>query len=645
MSTQELHNTNTIGHSLFSEFDINLFKAGKHFRLYEKLGSHITSVDGVEGVYFAVWAPNAKQVNVIGDFNHWNKHTHSLFARWDESGIWEGFLPLLKPGTIYKYSIETKQDVFLEKADPYAFFCEMPPKTASIVWNHDYSWKDDGWMSSRAKHNHHEAPMSVYEVHLGSWRKKKNATESLSYRELAKELVDYVVDLGFTHVEFMPVMEHPYFPSWGYQITGYFAPSSRFGEPEDFMYLIDAFHEAGIGVLIDWVPSHFPTDAHGLAVFDGTHLYEHPDPKMGFHPDWKSAIPNYGRNEVRSFLISNALFWLDKFHIDGLRVDAVASMLYLDYSRNEGEWIPNIHGGNMNLDAISLLQEFNTAVYGEYPDTFTVAEESTAYLGVSRPVHDGGLGFGQKWMMGWMHDTLNYLSKDPVHRKFHQNEITFSLIYAFTENFMLPLSHDEVVHGKGALIDRMPGDDWQRFANLRLMYGYMFTHPGTKLLFMGSEFGQTSEWNIERGLDWWLLQHEPHKGVKALIKDLNQLYTSNPQMHQQQFTKEGFEWISEHHAEDSIIIYTRHAKDEDLQPLVVICNFTPNYKENYKVGVPVSGTYQEVLNSDAKKYGGSGATLKDSILKSITGSWQNQEQFVEMSIPPLGISVLSCHKA
>jgi len=641
LSTQIIRNSNSIPHTLFTDYDINLFKAGKHFRLYKKMGSHICTVDGQAGVYFAVWAPNAKNVNLIGDFNYWNKHTHNLYPRWDESGIWEAFIPHLEKGAIYKYSIETKNGEFLEKADPFAFFCELPPKTASIVWEHAYKWKDKKWMANRVANNHHEAPMTVYEVHLGSWMKKNNATESLSYKELAKDLVNYTLEMGFTHIEFMPVMEHPYFPSWGYQITGYYAPSSRFGTPDNFMFLLDAIHKAGIGVIIDWVPSHFPTDAHGLANFDGTALYEHPDPRMGFHPDWKSAIPNYGRNEVRSFFISNALFWLDLFHVDGLRVDAVASMIYLDYSRNDGEWLPNEFGGNKNLDAISFLKEFNTTIYAEYPDAFTVAEESTALQGVSRPTYDGGLGFGQKWMMGWMHDTLNYMSKDPVHRKFHQNEITFSLIYAFTENFMLPLSHDEVVHGKGSLMDRMPGDDWQRFANLRLMYSYMFTHPGTKLLFMGSEFAQTTEWNIERGLDWWLLQYDAHKGIKNLIAELNKLYKKYPQLHDQQFSHEGFTWISQDNSEDSLIIYARHSKDGSKAPIVVICNFTPATRTDYKVGVPIAGTYKELFNSDEKEFGGSGNTLGQSKLKSTAGEWQSQQQFITMTIPPLGVSVLS----
>ncbi|NRB64065.1 MAG: 1,4-alpha-glucan branching protein GlgB, partial [Saprospiraceae bacterium] len=484
-------------YSRFTDFDIHLFRSGRHFRLYDKLGSHPVESENGWGTYFAVWAPNAESVSVIGDFNGWNANTHKLHVRWDSSGIWEGFIPDIGKGTLYKYSIQTPQGERLEKGDPFARYWEVPPRTASIVWDLYYEWKDEAWMKERKQKAGQPQPYSVYEVHLGSWRKRDNNTRSLSYQEMAKELVDYIVDAGFTHVEFLPPMEHPFFPSWGYQITGYFAPTSRFGQPEEFMFLIDACHQAGIGVIVDWVPSHFPNDDHGLARFDGTHLFEHADPRQGFHPDWKSAVFNYGRNEVRNFLISNAIFWLDQFHVDGLRVDAVASMLYLDYSRKEGEWIPNQHGGRENLEAVSFLKEFNETVYREYPDVVTIAEESTAWPGVSRPTFTGGLGFGQKWMMGWMHDTLHYFNRDPVHRKYHHGEITFSLIYAFTENFMLPLSHDEVVHGKGALIDRMPGDEWQKFANLRLLFGFMYLHPGTKLIFMGGEFGQTSEWNIE----------------------------------------------------------------------------------------------------------------------------------------------------
>ncbi|HBO28896.1 MAG TPA: 1,4-alpha-glucan branching enzyme, partial [Leeuwenhoekiella sp.] len=490
-------------HSLFSEFDIDLFKAGKHFRLYEKLGSHPMTLEGEKGTYFAVWAPSAKSVSVVGDFNYWLEGDHKLNVRWDGSGIWEGFIPGVMPGAIYKYKIQSNHnDVKTEKADPFARRAEHPPKTASVVYAADYKWKDKKWMSSRAKYNALDTAFSVYEVHLGSWRKTGEENRSLSYTELADELVAYVKKMEFTHVEFMPIMEYPYDPSWGYQLTGYFAPTSRFGYPEEFMLLVDKLHQAGIGVILDWVPSHFPEDAHGLGNFDGSHLYEHPDPRKGWHPDWKSLIFNYGRNEVRAFLISNALFWLDQYHIDGLRVDAVASMLYLDYSREDGEWEPNQFGGRENLDAISFLEELNKTVYKNYPDVQTIAEESTSYTGVSKPVFLGGLGFGMKWMMGWMHDTLEYFKKEPVHRKYHQNDITFSLTYAFSENFMLPLSHDEVVYGKRSLFDRMPGPEWERFANLRLMFGYMFTHPGTKLIFQGGEFGQSAEWNFQESLDW-----------------------------------------------------------------------------------------------------------------------------------------------
>ncbi|MFN5068708.1 MAG: 1,4-alpha-glucan branching protein GlgB, partial [Bacteroidota bacterium] len=493
--------------SLFTDYDIELFKSGKHYRLYEKLGSHIVEHQGASGVYFAVWAPNARYVSVIGNFNSWNKGAHPLQPRWDGSGIWESFIPRIGQGEVYKYFINTKDNEDLEKGDPYAFFWEVPPMTASIVWDLKYKWSDNKWMKKRAAINALNAPISVYEVHLGSWQRSPHHPEKyLDYKHLAKSLTEYVKDMGYTHVEFMPVMEHPYAPSWGYQITGYFAPSSRFGSPQDFMYLVDELHQAGIGVILDWVPSHYPGDAHGLFRFDGTNLYEHEDMRKGFHPDWKSYIFNYGRYEVRSFLISNALFWLDRYHADGLRVDAVASMLYLDYSRNEGEWTPNHFGGRENLEAISLLKEINEAVYSYYPDVQTIAEESTSFTGVSRPTYSGGLGFGMKWMMGWMHDTLKYFAKDPMYRKYHHNQITFSMVYAFTENFMLPFSHDEVVYGKVSMINKMPGDEWQKFANLRLLYSYMFSHPGAKLLFMGCDFAQQAEWNFERSLDWHLTE-------------------------------------------------------------------------------------------------------------------------------------------
>ncbi len=624
-------------HSLMTEFDVYLFRAGKHRRLYEKLGSHPIQVNGQWGTCFAVWAPNAEAVSLIGPFNDWKAGEHPLFPRWDGSGIWEGFLPGHGKGTLYKYAIQTKDGRLLEKGDPFAFFWEVPPRTASIVWDTYYNWEDEGWMYERCNRQGHQAPMSVYEVHLGSWKKKNGGTESLGYRELADELVPYVKDLGFTHVEFMPVMEHPFFPSWGYQVTGYFAPSSRFGQPEDFMYLVDKLHQAGIGVLLDWVPSHFPNDPHGLAEFDGTHLYDHADPRKGFHPDWKSCIFNYGRFEVRSFLLSNALFWLDRYHADGLRVDAVASMLYLDYSRKPGEWIPNQYGGNENLEAISFLREFNEAVYGEYPDAVTIAEESTAWGGVSRPTYAGGLGFGQKWMMGWMHDTLNYFKKDPIHRKYHHNEITFSLVYAFTENFMLPLSHDEVVHGKGSLISRMPGDEWQRFANLRLLFGYMFTHPGTKLLFMGGEFGQTSEWSLEKGLEWGLTEFDFHKGVQALIRDLNALYTGSPALHELQFSPDGFEWIDHGDWERSLLSYIRKGRSpKDL--LVVAMNFTPVPQEAFRLGVPEEGGWEEILNTDHPNYGGSGM-LNPKPIASEPREWNGRPHSIGFKLPPLGLVV------
>ncbi len=629
--------SNVIHHSLFTDFDTHLFRNGKHYKLYQKLGSHLAEIDGQRGVYFAVWAPSARQVSVIGNFNNWNRYLHPLFPRWDSSGIWEGFIPGVEKGTLYKYAIQSADGRQLQKGDPFALFWETPPNTASIVWDLNYDWKDDKWLKDRKKKASQEKPYSVYEVHLGTWRKKNGGLESLSYRELAVELVAYVKDMGFTHVEFMPVMEHPYFPSWGYQITGYFAPTGRFGTPQDFMYLMDSLHQAGIGVILDWVPSHFPSDAHGLADFDGTHLYDHADPRKGFHPDWKSCIFNYSRHEVRSFLISNALFWLEAYHADGLRVDAVASMLYLDYSRKAGEWLPNVHGGNENLEAISFLKEFNETVYGEFPDAITIAEESTAWTGVSRPTFTGGLGFGQKWMMGWMHDTLNYFKNDPIHRRYHHNQITFSIIYAFTENFMLPLSHDEVVHGKGSLIQRMPGDEWQRFANLRLLFGYMFMHPGTKLLFMGGEFGQTSEWNIERGLEWWLIQFNYHKGLQHWVKMLNHYYTGNPALYEKQFANDGFEWIEHGDYQNSVLSFLRKGNDPD-SPVFVICNFTPVVREGYKVGVPFGGEWKEVLNSDLKEFGGSGYHMNGS-LEAKEEALHGRSHSITMSLPPLAILV------
>lgn len=628
----------------FTDFDIYLFKAGRHFRLYDKLGAHTVSHNGKKGTYFAVWAPNAKSVSVIGNFNYWNKKQHTLTARWDESGIWEGFFADIHHGELYKYAIETPDGHWIEKADPFAFYCETPPKTASIVWSLDgHEWKDKDWLKQRKEKNWHKQPISVYEVHLGSWRRvPEEGNRPLSYRELAGQLVEYVREMGFTHVEFMPVMEHPFYGSWGYQITGYYAPTSRYGNPQDFMFLIDALHQAGIGVILDWVPSHFPGDAHGLFQFDGTHLYEHADPRKGFHPDWKSYIFNYGRNEVRSILISNALFWLDKYHADGLRVDAVASMLYLDYSRKEGEWIPNQYGGRENIEAIHFLKEFNETVYNEHPDIITIAEESTAWPGVSRPTSQGGLGFGQKWMMGWMHDTLKYLKRDPVYRSYHQDEITFSLVYAFTENFMLPLSHDEVVYGKGSLLSRMPGDAWQKFANLRLLFTYMFTHPGTKLLFMGGEFGQWDEWHHEGSLHWHLVQQGYHQGVKKLIADLNELYRNEPALYELQFEPDGFEWVDYSDRQNSVIVYQRKAdKPEDL--LLVVCNFTPLVHHNYRIGAARQGGWKEIFNSDSHRYGGSGV-VNNSIIYTQDIPCHGKSYSLSITLPPLAAIVLKPEK-
>ena len=625
-----------VPHSLFSEFDIDLFKSGKHYRLYDKLGSHLTEVEGEKGTYFAVWAPSAKSVSVIGDFNYWLEGEHKLNVRWDESGIWEGFIPNVGKGALYKYKIHSHHnDIKTEKADPFARYCEHPPRTASVVWEAKYSWKDKKWMDNRSAKNALDKPFSVYEVHLGSWKRKKD-NEFLSYKELAKDLVDYVKEMDFTHVEFMPVMEYPFDPSWGYQLTGYFAPTSRFGKPEEFKALVDEMHKNDIGVILDWVPSHFPEDAHGLGFFDGTNLYEHPDRRKGYHPDWKSLIFNYGRNEVRAFLISNALFWLDQYHVDGLRVDAVASMLYLDYSREEGEWEPNIYGNNENLEAISFIRELNEEVYRNFPDVQTIAEESTSFSMVSKPVSIGGLGFGMKWMMGWMHDSLEYFKKEPIYRRHHQNDLTFSMTYAFTENFMLPFSHDEVVYGKQSLLYKMPGDEWQRFANLRLLYGYMFTHPGSNLLFMGGEFGQSSEWNFQYSLDWHLLQYDFHSGVQELIKDLNKLYKSYPALYEKQFSPEGFQWIDYGDHENSVLTYIRKGHDPK-NDLIIACNFTPVPREGYRVGVPRNKQYKQILNTDEEKYAGSG--MGNGTVKPAKKSWHGYDQSIEITIPPLSMVV------
>jgi 1,4-alpha-glucan branching enzyme len=629
--------------SLLSDFDIFLFKSGQHFKLYDKLGSHVVKHNGIDGTYFAVWAPNATQVSVIGNFNGWHSGTHQMLARWDGSGIWETFIPSIGRGEAYKYHILSNTGEVLEKGDPFALHWETPPKTASIVWDTWFEWKDKKWMKSRLDSTAKPKPYSVYEVHFGSWKRKfEDNNRSLSYEEMCVDLVAYVKEMGFTHVEFMPVMEHPFYGSWGYQITGYFAVSSRYGTPQQFMKLVEALHNEGIGVILDWVPSHFPGDAHGIFKFDGTHLYEHADPRKGFHPDWKSYIFNYGRNEVRSFLISNALFWLDRYHIDGLRVDAVASMLYLDYSRKDGEWIPNQYGGNENIEAINFLKEMNENVYKEYPDVVTIAEESTAFAGISRPTYLGGLGFGQKWMMGWMHDTLKYFKHDSIYRKFHQNEITFSIMYAFTENFMLPLSHDEVVHGKGPIIARMPGDDWQRFANLRLMYTYMYMHPGTKLLFMGNEFGQTSEWNHEKSLDWHLLEFKQHKGIQQLIIDLNALYKNQKALFQYAFEERGFSWVDYEDRENSIISFLRKA-DKSTETLLVVCNFTPTPQHNYRIGVPHRGVWRELFNSDKSDYGGSGVANKGNI-NTMPVKYHGHDYSISLTLPPLAVTVFELVK-
>jgi len=626
-------------YSRFTDFDIGLFKSGKHFKLYEKFGSHVIKVDGVIGTYFAVWAPNAQHVSVIGNFNGWNRSSHSLHVRWDASGIWEGFIPRIGDGETYKYYIKSSTGEDLEKADPFALRWEEPPRTASVVADTYYEWKDTKWMKDRHAHNSLDAPYSVYEVHIGSWARSPESPDAFyTYEQLIDKLVPYVKEMGFTHVEFMPIAEHPYYPSWGYQVSGYYAASSRYGTPKQLMKLVEAFHAAEIGVILDWVPSHFPGDAHAIYKFDGTHLYEHADPRKGFHPDWKSYIFNYGRNEVRAFLISNALFWLDRYHIDGLRVDDVASMLYLDYSRNHGEWETNEFGGNENLEAISFLKEFNEACYSHFPDTQTIAEESTSFTGVSRPVYTGGLGFGMKWMMGWMHDTIKYFSTDPLFRKYHHNQITFSLIYAFTENFMLPFSHDEVVYGKGSMLRKMPGDEWQQFANLRIVYSYMFTHPGSKLLFMGAEFGQGTEWNFSQSLDWFVLEYPNHKGIQETVKALNKLYKTEPALYEKSFEGTGFEWIDGGNANDSILIYGRKGHDAK-DDLVIVLNMTPTPHQGFRVGVPAAGSWKEIFNSDEKQYWGSGMT-NTKAAKSEKEHWHGKDNSVIVDLPPLGAIVL-----
>jgi len=625
---------------LLTDHDIYLLKEGSHFKLYEKLGAHLIQEEGGRGVYFALWAPNAESVSVIGDFNGWNRTAHPLRVREDGSGVWEGFFDDIGVGALYKYHLVARNHRYtVEKSDPFALCTEVPPRTASVVWDLHYQWSDQVWMAQRAQRNRMNAPLSIYEMHLGSWRRvPEEGNRPLTYRELARPLAEYLREMRFTHVEFLPITEHPFYGSWGYQTTGYFAPTRRYGTPQDLMYLIDVLHQNGIGVILDWVPSHFPTDQHGLSYFDGTHLYEHADSRKGFHPDWSSAIFNYGRNEVQAFLISSALFWLEKYHIDGLRIDAVASMLYLDYSRKEGEWIPNMYGGRENLEAISLLKRLNEAVYGHFPDVQTIAEESTAWPMVSKPTYLGGLGFGMKWNMGWMHDTLSYFSKDPIHRKYHHGQLTFSIWYGFSENFILPLSHDEVVHGKGSLLWKMPGDDWQRFANLRLLFGYMYAHPGKKLLFMGGEIGQWTEWNHEQSLDWHLLQDAPHRQIKQWVADLNGLYREEPALHQKDFDSSGFEWIDLNDSAASTISFLRRGENPN-ESVVFVLNFTPVPRLDYRIGVPAEGYWQERLNSDSSFYGGSNLGNSGGVLAEPIAS-HGRPYSLRITLPPLAMIAL-----
>lgn len=629
--------------SLFSEYDIALFKGGKHYHLYNKLGSHHVVQDGITGTYFAVWAPNAEKVSVVGNFNGWQKENDPLQSRTDGSGIWEGFIPSVGRGEYYKYHIKSNNGYEVEKADPYAYHWENPPHTASVVWDLNFEWTDKNWLEDRKTVHPLTGPISVYEVHIGSWRRNhEDEGRFMTYRELAAELPAYCQYMEFTHVEFMPVMEHPFYGSWGYQVTGYFAPSSRYGTPQDFMFLINELHNAGIGVILDWVPSHFPTDEHGLGYFDGTHLYEHSDPRQGFHPDWKSAIFNTGRNEVRAFLISNALYWIDKFHIDALRVDAVASMLYLDYSRKEGEWIPNEFGGRENLESVSFLKEMNDTVHQYFPDVFTVAEESTSWPGITHPTSSGGLGFDMKWMMGWMHDTLSYFSLDPVYRTYNQGQLSFSMHYAFSEKFTLPLSHDEVVYGKHSLINKMPGDEWQKFANLRLLYGYMFGHPGAKLLFMGADFAQRHEWRHDFSLDWDENNNPDHQGIQRNLKDLNALYKSEPALYEYNFSWQGFEWIDSQDATNSVLSWMRKGKNED-NDLIIIANFTPVVRENYRIGVSKKGNYREIFNSDDLKYGGSNVRNEES-LETFPIPKHGKRYSIPVILPPLAVIILKFNK-
>jgi len=637
---EDIHFVDSTGpvwnYSLFSDQQITNYQNGTNYKLYELFGSHEIEVLGIKGFYFAVWAPNATEVSVTGNFNDWKRNTHPLFVRLDNSGIWEGFIPNFKKGDAYKYAIKGYQGVEIDKGDPFANFWEMKPATASISWDMQYTWQDTEWMGKRKKNNSLNSPWSVYEVHLASWMRpdKHNEDRYNTYAQITERLVPYVKEMGFTHVELMPVMEHPFDGSWGYQGTGFFAPTSRFGAPEDFMAMIDAFHNAGIGIILDWVPSHFPYDAHGLFMFDGTHTYEYADMRKGYHPDWNSYIFNYERGEVKSFLISSAMFWFDKFHIDGIRVDAVSSILQLDYSRTEGQWEPNKFGGNGNIEAIAFIKDLNETIYRDFPDVQTIAEEATDWPDISRPTFAGGMGFGMKWMMGWMHDTLNYFKMDPYFRQFHQDKFTFSMVYYYDENFMLPLSHDEVVHGKSPMIYKMPGDEWQKFANLRLLYTYMYTHPGAKLLFMGNEFAQTSEWNHHSELDWFLLKHDSHKMMQGCVKDLNHLYTAEPALYELQFEIGGFEWINLNHRQEGVIVYKRKGLSKE-QDILVVLNVTPVVRRDWKLQVYGKSSWTEIFNSNEEKYWGSGDVFNPAIdcllLDAETGLYE-----LTIHLPALG---------
>jgi len=627
-------------YSIFNEEAIRNFREGTLYNAYAYFGNKQLEVMGRTGTYFAVWAPNATKVMVKGNFNNWSNESHPLFVRLDHSGIWEGFIPDIGRGEVYKYHIHGFKGVTLDKGDPYGHYWELKPKTASITWNFEYEWQDEGWMSTRKKNNSLDSPFSAYEVHLPSWRRPDKTDEGsyFSYWQIAEQLVPYVKDMGFTHVELMPVMEYPFDGSWGYQGTGYFAPTSRFGHPEEFMAMVDYFHREGIGVILDWVPSHFPYDAHGLFMFDGTHTYEYGDMRKGYHPDWNSYIFNYKRGEVKSFLISNARFWMDKFHIDGIRVDAVSSMLRLDYSRKQGEWEPNEFGGNGNLEAIAFIKNLNETIYRDFPDVQTIAEEATDWPGISKPTWQDGLGFGMKWMMGWMHDTLRYFKQDPLYRQHQQDQFTFSMMYFYDENFMLPLSHDEVVHGKSPMLYKMPGDEWQKFANLRLLYLYMFTHPGAKLLFMGNEIGQTSEWNYKSELDWHLLDYEPHKLLRHCVKGLCHMYKDEPALYERQFEQDGFEWINLDHRSESVIVYRRKGMDPK-QDLLIVLNMTPMVRNNWVIEVQGKKTWKEIFNTDNKQYYGTGDVFNPKIKADVLDK-KDEKYRIHVHLPALGGIVL-----